>query len=251
MLLLNDGMVRSLIWEDSSTSVDLGMWLYSAVFAHNAVVATEPESGSPGVRTVISSGWAAEHSFGEVRVDDLVYDYTRKSAGMSVLARQTGNPVLVSNPPQLQLNTAFSRAFLLDEAGSKHGIAGAALYVDASFLRDVAEEFSQSSTIRINDWTRESDRVFAVEHLERAGAEGRRPSEILTLDSWMRRQKDVSKDLRHGVDPFPSRNRPWVFGLLLDKNPISVVLPSLSTTVFRVIGYFPHDEDPADFIVEL
>ena len=41
-----------------------------------------------------------------------------QGAELSDLAQKVGNPVVIYNPKELQMNTAFSKAFLLDEGGS-------------------------------------------------------------------------------------------------------------------------------------
>lgn len=249
MLLLNDGMVRSLTWKEKYRAIDLGMWLKSAVFAHSHIYNSEKSLGLPGPRTIISSGWIAEHSFDEVRFDDLVLNYTRQKPGLSKIAQQTGNPILAANPSHLQLNTAFSRAFLLDEAGSSAGISGANIYIDQAFIDAVIEEFDNKEGIRVNNWLRENDRVFSVEFL----TENDSPitqDEILTLNSWLERQELIDYMRKNGKDPFPSRRQLWAFGFLLEKQPIEVNLTNLKTKVYRVEGYFPNDEDPADFMID-
>lgn len=250
MLLLNDGMVRSLAWRASAPAIELGFWLRAALFAHWQVLSHERQEGLPGPRTIVASGWVAEHSFSEVRFDDLVLNYTRAEEGMSTIAKRLGNPVLVSNPTQLQLNTAFSRAFILDEAGSKAGISGAWVYVDQSFLDAVATEFAPQADVRVNNWLRESDRIFAVELLS-TERQPTTPEEVLSRDGWLARQPGLDAARARGEELFPSRRQPWAFGLLLDPNRIEVALPNLQTSVHRVLGFFPYDEDPSDFLYDL
>ena len=250
MLLLNDGMVRTLTWRAKSSATLLGLWVRAGIDAHVSVVRDELADSLPGARTVISSGWTAAHSFSEVQFDDLVLDFTRARPGMSKLAEMTGNPVVVSNPAPLQLNTAFSRAYLLDAAGSKHGISGARVYLDSQFIDDISSEFQGRKGFRVNNWERSNDRIFALERLSRS-IRKTTPRQIPTLAEWAARQPAVEAGIIRVMQEFPSRRQPWVFGFLLERDHITVNLPNLQTTVYRVLAFFPHDEDPSDFMVDL
>jgi len=48
--------------------------------------------------------------------------------------RRTGNPTIVFSPRDFQMNTSFSKAFLLNEAGHKYGIEGNNFYIDQFFF---------------------------------------------------------------------------------------------------------------------
>lgn len=250
MLLLNDGMIRSLMWKKHNQLIELGLWIKAAMFAHKRIYDSERNKGLPGPRTIISSGWTAEHSFDEVRIDDLVFNYTRSEPGLSKIAQQTGNPILVMNPIHLQLNTAFSRAFLLDEAGSKHGLSGASVYLEQAFIDAVIEECNFRADVKVNNWLRDNDRVFSVEFLSKEYAPIEQ-DEVPTLELWMKRQAEIDKKIKKGEDPFPSRRQLWSFGFLLEKECIEVDMKHLKTKVYKVQGFFPNDEDPADFMIEL
>jgi len=257
MMLLNDGIIRVLSWSEHLGPFELGNWLRAAIQGHYESRRDESATGLPGLRTVISSGWLAEHSFAEVRVDDLVADYTRQKTktGLSKLAEITGNPVIVSSPAPLQLNTAFSRSFLLNEAGSRAGLSGACLYLDGQFLEDVTVLFESYPGFQIIRWVRDNDMVFAVEDLESAKQHcpvG--PNEVRTKDEWARRLEEEEREAAergYRVLPESSGRRPWAFGFLLEKPAIEVNLPNMRTKVHRVVGFFPSDEDPADFMLEL
>lgn len=255
LLLLNDGIVRALPWSQSFGPFDLAFWLREAIFSHFHVCRDEFAKNLPGLRTIISSGWIAEHSFHEVTLDDCVLDYTRQKAGLSALAEMAGNPILVSNPVQLQLNTAFSRSFLLDEAGSRAGISGAQVYMDDQFLKDVEDLFKDDSRYRIKKWPRRHDMVFAVEYTESANRHSLvGPEDVLTKDEWTQRCLEERRKAAEAgciVLKNGSTRRPWAFGLLLETPTIEVKLPNLETIVHRVLGFFPPDEDPSDFMLEL
>ena len=217
MLTLNDGVVRTRIVSDASNEcLSLSLWLRAAIWAHLDVNRMERKCGFPGTRTVITGGQRAFYSFPEVRLDDLVINYTRKNPGLSQLAKETGNPLIICNPEPLQMNTAFSRAFILDEAGSGVGLKGSNVFVEQSLL-DLVEKIcaTKSSHYRVTKQVNENDFLFAVEYLN------------------------------------PPEDRPWCFGLLLDRMPGEIVLDAFTTKVFRLKKFFPNDENPKDFCFDL
>ena len=217
MLTLNDGVVRSrVVTTERNECLFLSLWLRAAVCAHLDVNASERSSGFPGTRTVITAGERAFYSFPEVRLDDTVINYTRKAPGLSEIARRTGNPLLICNPQPLQMNTAFSKAFILDEAGSKAGLKGPNVYIDDSLLKLTrAICVREGCPYRVVEAEQQGDHLFAVEYVD------------------------------------PPEGRPWCFGLLLDRAPGKVSLNSLSTDVFHLKKFFPNDENPKDFCFDL
>ena len=77
---------------------------------------------------------------------------------------------------------------------------------------------------------------------------------ILTAARWAKfcedeRQRNTSRGYLEV--PQTSGRAPWLFGFLLQAHPINVKLPNLETTVYRVQGFFPYDEDPTEFMFEL
>lgn len=213
MLTLNDGIVRT---RSISSAVNeclyISLWLRAAIWAHLDLNKSERNSQFPGTRTVITGGQRAIYSFPEVRLDDLVLNYTRKEPGPSKLSQSTGNPLLVCNPYPLQMNTAFSRAYILDEAGSRHGLAGSNIYIEKSFL-DVTDKLCATDIgeYRVVKSEDENGLLYAIEYKS------------------------------------PPRNRPWCFGLLLDHSPGPVSLEAFHTQVFRLKKFFPNDENPEEF----
>jgi len=134
---------------------------------------------------------------------------------VSQLAKQAGNPFLVCNPEPLQMNTAFSKAYILDDAGSKAGLQGSSIFVDQSFLDVIEELCTSTSHYRVTKRQNEADFLFAVEY----------------------------------VNPPP--DRPWCLGMLLDRQPGSVRLHALSSSVYRLKKFFPNDENPEEFCFDL
>lgn len=142
-LSLNDGIIRSFIAENRINHIQtLALWIRSCIWYHKQLNEVEQSEGLPGARTVMTAGHRAIHNFGNATFDDYVLNYSKPDPnGMSNLSKQY-NPTVFYNPAAFQMNTAFSKCFLIDEAGSKAGVTGAEFYIDNSVL-DFIVEFSE------------------------------------------------------------------------------------------------------------
>lgn len=100
-------------------------------------------------------------------------------------------------------------------------------------------------------WQREEDIVFAVCASENSSAVA--PDDVLTRVKWdeMCREEELEAARRGHHTLLADHGHPWIFGFLLQSPEIQVSLPNLNTSVYRVLGYFPSDEHPAYFMVEL
>jgi hypothetical protein len=82
--------------------------------------------GFPGVRGVLTCG------------DRFDYEYT--NTAFDVVEKRT----IAYHPREFQMNTAFSKAFIIEESGSKAGIKGANLYIDKELLIFFQNAFENS-----------------------------------------------------------------------------------------------------------
>lgn len=80
----------------------------------------ETSSGFPGLRGVISCG----------------HRYSRSRVNLTEVSPL--DKVFAYYPHVFQMNTAFSKAFLMEESGSRANLKGPALYIDADVLRMLA-----------------------------------------------------------------------------------------------------------------
>jgi hypothetical protein len=139
-LLLNDGaaMFRDLSYRSRSVTYD---FLTRALAVHNAVDRSDREAGFPGCRTVVATGfrarsWSVRKSAPGhetsilARLDEGII--TPKQAVREAMnARRVCGIV-----PELQANFAFSKAYLVDAAGTKQGFKGPACYIDLLLFTD-------------------------------------------------------------------------------------------------------------------
>lgn len=215
ILLLNDGAVRTMMLDQMSSRIGLmAFWMRHVVKAHFEVNDSEHQLGLPGARTVVAVGVRASYTFPEVKLQDLFYHATRRDNP----AFRAGpySTLLVANPDPLQLNTAFSKAYLLDNYGSAKGISGSGLFVEASVLH------------ALKSWSADIPRLEFID--ERRG------------DYWF-----------YGVQDSSARpgGRSGLIGFLCEQPPIEVSEVLLSTNVHRVIRYFTDDEDWHEFSFDL
>ncbi|MCK4999261.1 MAG: hypothetical protein KAS23_06995 [Anaerohalosphaera sp.] len=210
-LILNDGLVRCHDADEIVHFDHLSFWLRSCVWTHNAINEIEKEGGHPGARTVVTAGENLRYSHVDFRLDDFVYNYTKPDPNkLSNIAKRTGNPVVLINPGPLQMNIAFSKAYILDSLGSKQGIKGPHFYVDESFLLMLTYLHKRLKCLcEIINRREKKSRLFAI--------------------------------------PSASNASRYHLGLELEEPCINIKDDLIKTKVWRLIGFYPCDEDVADF----
>lgn len=138
-LILNDGIAKVFHpkskLEDCNNILSVSMFIRSCVELHMSISATEHEKGLPGCRSVLAFGENIEYLTEEVRFDDYVFNYSKpEGSEISDIARSIGNPIVIYNPKELQMNTAFSKAYILESGGTKSGLPGNFMYIDKSVI---------------------------------------------------------------------------------------------------------------------
>lgn len=139
-LILNDGMAKVYIPDDSILGnrefYKIAVYLRFCIELHLNINENEKERDLPGCRSVIAFGDCIEYLAEEVRFDDYVMNYTKpKGDAISSIAKEIGNPLVIYNPKELQMNTAFSKAFII-EGGKvdKRSTRKNNLYIDQSVI---------------------------------------------------------------------------------------------------------------------
>lgn len=117
-LYFNDGAISNI-----DVDIKCDKSLYSALFFLETIIRdfiavndVDKRMGFPGVRGVLTCG------------DRFDYEYT--NTAFDVAEKRT----IAYHPREFQMNTAFSKAFIIEESGSKAGIKGANLYIDKELL---------------------------------------------------------------------------------------------------------------------
>lgn len=144
-LVLNDGLVKVGLVDELKHPDLIGLFLRGCILTHLSINKMEFESGLPGCRSILSFGQSINYLEEEIKFDDYVVNYTKKDPkGLSSLAAKNGNPTIVYNPSPFQMNTAFSKSYILDSLGSKYGIESNKIYIDQSIL-DFTKELAENT----------------------------------------------------------------------------------------------------------
>ena len=215
VLVSNDAFIRNLNLEAVNHMDNISMWLRNIIFSHMSINSCEQDNNYPGMRTIISGGERLIHNYFEATHDDYIYSYTKPdSETINKSPARHENYTIMYNHAFMQMNTAFSKSYILDSAGSKHGIAGNKIYIDESVfetLRLLMTRYKISSDMFI-DVENDKTRLIAIKK------------------------------------PHCTR---YYLGLEVEKDPININLKNLHTKVYRLLSFFPWDEEPAIFKIEV
>lgn len=218
ILILNDGIAKVFHPKSKNENInnilDISMFLRSCVEVHMSINVTEHENGNPGNRTLLAFGENIEYLIDEVRFDDYVWNYSKpRDCEISCTAKSKGNPIVIYNPKELQMNTAFAKAYLLEAAGSKSGLKGNFMYIDKSVI-DAIDEYAKDK--------------------------GYQPI-------WLENDNLLNYFIPYN-DGELSR---VLLGFSFDKNVINPQNVKYKTEVYKLIRYYPWDEDTNDFYFDV
>ncbi|PWJ70558.1 hypothetical protein B0O40_0400 [Ruminococcaceae bacterium R-25] len=116
-MVLNDGMAACMDIPDNLNDVYLFLTYFESIINdYDHIRGIDQASGYPGVRGVISCGDR--------------YEYEYSDTGISITSSAERPKTVFYHPREFQMNTAFSKAFIIEESGSKAGVSGSNLYVD-------------------------------------------------------------------------------------------------------------------------
>lgn len=143
-LILNDGIAKVYIPDDEALGKRImgaiALYFRTCIELHMTIIQTERANGYPGCRSVMAFGESIEYLAEEVKFDDYVMNYTKpEGKDISAIAEHNGNPTIIYNPKELQMNTAFSKAYILEGGGSKAGLPGSNMYIDHSVVEAVID----------------------------------------------------------------------------------------------------------------
>lgn len=155
IFILNDGSARVFSLSKGESGIDrfrrLTYFLNDCIQTHMRINGVEHANSLPGCRTVLAFGEFMRYMNSSTHFDDYVLNYTKPDKqGLSTIAKEYGNYQVVYNPTEFQMNTAFSKAFILDDRGSKIGLGGAHFFVDKSVI-DAIKEYSRIADFYIED----------------------------------------------------------------------------------------------------
>lgn len=216
--ILNDGMGKVFHPQskdkDGNNILSISLFLRSCIELHISINETEHELELPGCRSVLAFGESIEYIADDIRYDDYVMNYSKPAgSNISNFAKRTGNPIVVYNPKELQMNTAFSKAYLLEAGGTKAGLHGNHFFIDESSIRAIT--------------------TFAID-------KGYTPI-------WEEREEGLCLFVPYKRDIIDE----VVMGFCFDKEIIIPKDVRYKTKVYRLKRYYPNDEKTIDFYFDL
>lgn len=223
-LVLNDGLARVYDLPDSDQQVgELLWWLHSALSNHWFVNANDAQRDWPGMRSVIS--------YGE-RIASLPNQTTWGDhfMGDSPLKRLADNRVCIYSPREFQMNLAFSKAYIIESYGSKAGLVGAGLFIDACAL-DAMQKIINACSVESIGWELTTDSPSAERSILH------RSSVTYTAN-----RKTNDDFVRFEVSSSYNQLTEIAIAIDFDKEPIKFNECGINTLLFEVKRYKPLDE---------
>lgn len=129
---LNDGLIRNYDL-NSNTFAWFLSWIEFAIERFNRINQHDTEKGYPGVRGVMTIGQ---------RVEYIHKDYEGLGEFIQTTAEKKSvynKKIVVYSPKELQMNTAFSKAYIIEGSGTKMGVTGNKLYIDYNVIKKIID----------------------------------------------------------------------------------------------------------------
>lgn len=223
--VLNDGLARvydlPIIGIDS---LEFLWWFHFTVSNHWIANAADMQYGSPGMRSVLTFGerigsWRGHTTYGD------------HFLGNTKLKKIADQKICIYSPDEFQLNLAFSKAYLIETAGSKAGLSGPALFIDLLALDAIKNYFEGKEF----DFLKPLD---AIDH----GEYGKLPfSHIKVSYDISLIQSD--KHIRFEIKRLQEKQLVNLLALEFEVEPIKFDKHGIYTELLKVRKYYPIDTD--------
>lgn len=143
-LLLNDGVIKTFDVENvpNKDITKIVNFLIQFVKGFDDVNEKDKIGDSYGIRGVFTFGQRYEYT-----------DYNFISIGREIS---------VYFPREFQMNTAFSKANIIEESGSKHGVKGPFLYFDLFALKAIKEIANKSDSHSVKEYKEDGYYCFSI-----------------------------------------------------------------------------------------
>lgn len=160
--MFNDGMAHVLTVSGVSI-LEIALLMGAFINAHLLINIREGLDGYPGARTILAYGAGCSYVHPDLMWDDFFF-VTGTSAN-------TNDTVVAYNPSDFQMNTAFSKSYLLDSLGSRYGLGGNHFYIDQSFLDFIELIKKENTSISIKAEDDDRSISYCVISSDRKGQE--------------------------------------------------------------------------------
>ncbi len=160
-----------------------------------------------------------------------------------VKKRELKSDIMVYSPKEFQMNTAFSKAYIIETAGTKAGLTGTNLYIDEEFLKylefiltkdnnvfKIVIDNVESKPNKLGWYKSQFSHVNVKLEVHTEHKDNYLIWEVLELDLVTKKKKRL-------------------FKLWLNNTPVEFNQKGIQTKLYRAVKYIPYGED--DFILEI
>lgn len=136
---LNDGFIRNFDIPENNVTEILG-WLIDVMLKFKVINEEDIRNGYYGARGVIAYGSRAQYrQFDSLGKGDFILTSPE-------IKQEYNKKRIVLTPSELQMNTAFSKAYIIESGGSRSGLINNKLHVDEKMLIKLAETINAISS---------------------------------------------------------------------------------------------------------
>ena len=129
---LNDGLVRNFDLRLPIFSEFLS-WFEDAIWRFNYINTADKANGHPGLRGVMTIGQRIKYFESDYKgLGEFIQTSSERKA-------EYNKKIIVYSPRELQMNTAFSKAYIIEGSGSRMGVSGNNLYIDKRVIDYIVE----------------------------------------------------------------------------------------------------------------
>ena len=180
-IYINDGIATTIdIGDNNVETINKAMYYLESVFLHfRWINAVEQDNGYPGARGVITCGHRMHYETTDIDVYGINGD------------------IIAYHPIEFQMNTAFSKASIMEESGKASGLKGPNMFID-SLLFELLDE-----------------RLKGIEGYS----------------------VEVIKDYSDRLKVIINANFEWFLRLYLDPEPIIYKNKGINTKIYRLLKY--------------
>lgn len=231
-LMLNDGIIRNLDLVDSEyQSFSYISWFERTMMDFHIMNYIDKKNGFYGSRAVLTCGHRYMYMSDKTSADYYVQASQKKKD--EYYSKHT----VLYSPKEFQMNTAFSKAYIIESKGSSIGLSGANFYIDEEFLiefKKYLEEEVHKGQKHVETNRDEKSVNFEIQYVP--------------IKYRVNFYKDKSYLIWEIVKEFECKDY-LLFKLWLDADFIELNDMGINTKIYRAIKFKPTDEE--DFIYEL
>lgn len=135
IIVLNDGIARTvdLKYIDKVNSCQFLFFLRDLITTHYHLLKIT-NNYSLGIRTVLAGGQRIQYSTKKTTGHSFLY---HNSDQISDFGKKLLETTFVYNPIEFQMNTAFAKAFTIDNLGTQNGIKVNGFYIEKEFIENI------------------------------------------------------------------------------------------------------------------